>query len=121
VSTTIRFTVAAGAASVMEEAVAVVVVPPVPVVPVPVVPVPVVPVPVVPVVDVVTVVLLIPVDAVLAVAGVAVMPSLPQPAKATDSAAMTHRSLPVEKNPRKVSYIALLPEAMSAASRWWRR
>jgi signal-induced proliferation-associated 1 like protein 3 len=92
---------------VMEEAVAV------PVVPVPVVPVPVVPVPVVPV-------LVVPVVAAFAVAGV-VMPSLPQAVKATDSAAMTHKSLPLKMIPRKVSYIALLPEAVNAAVRWFRR
>jgi len=98
---------------------------PVPVVPVPVVVVPVVPVPVVPVpVVVVPVVVVIPVvvvAAVVAVVGVD-MPLLPQPAKATDSVAMTHRSFPLNNNPRKVSYIALLPEAINMAARWdrWR-
>ena len=109
VSTTIRFTIGAGAASVMEEAVAVVVVP-VPVVPVPVVPVPVVPVPVVPVP-----VVLVPVVAVLAVLGV-VMLSLPQPARTTDSAAMAHRTRSLEIIFLKALYIAYLPKTMSAAS-----
>jgi hypothetical protein len=94
----------------------VVVVPvPVVVVPVPVVVVP-VPVVVVPVpVVLAPVVVVVAVDAVLGV----VMPSLPQPAKAIDSAVIAHRSLPLNKIPLKVSYIALLPKALNAAVRWW--